>query len=83
MVLGASSHEQDTELIAHLICDVRRQKWMPLEEAVRQAMTQVPLTPLHSTPLHSTPLHFISIGSPEAAAAPGPRGARADGSHAF
>ena len=33
--------DTDTELIAHLISDVRRQKWMPLEEAVRQAMTQV------------------------------------------
>ena len=33
--------DTDTELIAHLIADVRRQKWMPLEEAVRQAMTQV------------------------------------------
>jgi glucosamine--fructose-6-phosphate aminotransferase (isomerizing) len=33
--------DTDTELIAHLIADVRKQKWMPLEEAVRQAMTQV------------------------------------------
>jgi hypothetical protein len=33
--------ETDTELIAHLIADVRRQQWMPLEEAVRQALTQV------------------------------------------
>ena len=33
--------ETDTELIAHLIADVRKQKWMPLEEAVRQALTQV------------------------------------------
>jgi len=33
--------DTDTELIAHLIADVRQQKWMPLEEAVRQAMTQV------------------------------------------
>jgi len=33
--------ETDTELIAHLIADVRQQKWMPLEEAVRQALTQV------------------------------------------
>ena len=33
--------DTDTELIAHLISDVRRQKWMPFEEAVRQAMTQV------------------------------------------
>ena len=35
------SSDTDTELIAHLIADVRKQKWMPLEEAVRQAMTQV------------------------------------------
>ncbi|EOD15642.1 hypothetical protein EMIHUDRAFT_416204 [Emiliania huxleyi CCMP1516] len=33
--------ETDTELIAHLISDVRKQKWMPLEEAVRQALSQV------------------------------------------
>ena len=33
--------DTDTELIAHLIADVRKQKWMPLEEAVRQALTQV------------------------------------------
>jgi len=33
--------DTDTELIAHLISDVRKQKWMPLEEAVRQALTQV------------------------------------------
>jgi len=33
--------DTDTELIAHLISDVRKQQWMPLEEAVRQAMTQV------------------------------------------
>jgi len=33
--------DTDTELIAHLIADVRKQKWMPLDEAVRQAMTQV------------------------------------------
>jgi glucosamine--fructose-6-phosphate aminotransferase (isomerizing) len=33
--------QTDTELIAHLIADVRRQRWMPLEEAVRQALTQV------------------------------------------
>ena len=33
--------DTDTELIVHLIADVRKQKWMPLDEAVRQAMTQV------------------------------------------
>jgi len=33
--------DTDTELIAHLISDIRSQKWMPLEEAVRQALTQV------------------------------------------
>jgi len=33
--------DTDTELIVHLIDDVRKQQWMPLEEAVRQAMTQV------------------------------------------
>ena len=33
--------DTDTELIAHLIADVRKQQWMPLEEAVRQALTQV------------------------------------------
>jgi len=33
--------DTDTELIVHLISDVRKQKWMPLEEAVRQALTQV------------------------------------------
>jgi len=33
--------DTDTELIAHLIADVRKQKWMPLEEAVRQALTQI------------------------------------------
>jgi len=33
--------DTDTELIAHLIYDVRKQKAMPLEEAVRQALTQV------------------------------------------
>jgi glucosamine--fructose-6-phosphate aminotransferase (isomerizing) len=33
--------ETDTELIAHLIHDVRKAQWMPLEEAVRQALTQV------------------------------------------
>jgi hypothetical protein len=38
--------ETDTELIAHLISDVRKQKWMPLEEAVRQALTQVCGAPL-------------------------------------
>jgi glucosamine--fructose-6-phosphate aminotransferase (isomerizing) len=33
--------DTDTELIAHLIHEVRRQKMMPMEEAVRQALTQV------------------------------------------
>ena len=33
--------DTDTELIAHLIYDVRKKKAMPLEEAVRQALTQV------------------------------------------
>jgi glucosamine--fructose-6-phosphate aminotransferase (isomerizing) len=33
--------DTDTELIAHLITDVRKAKWMPLEEAVRQALSQV------------------------------------------
>ena len=33
--------DTDTELIAHLIADVRKQRAMPLEEAVRQALTQV------------------------------------------
>ncbi|KAL3892621.1 MAG: hypothetical protein SGPRY_014952 [Prymnesium sp.] len=33
--------DTDTELIAHLIADIRKQKWMPLEEAVRQALTQI------------------------------------------
>ena len=33
--------DTDSELIAHLIADVRKTQWMPLEEAVRQAMTQV------------------------------------------
>ena len=33
--------DTDTELIAHLIDDVRKAKWMPLEEAVRQALSQV------------------------------------------
>ena len=33
--------DTDTELIAHLISDVRKQRPMPLEEAVRQALTQV------------------------------------------
>jgi len=33
--------DTDTELIAHLIHDVRKTKWMPLEEAVRQALSQV------------------------------------------
>ncbi|KAL1504891.1 hypothetical protein AB1Y20_008661 [Prymnesium parvum] len=33
--------DTDTELIAHLIADIRQQKWMPLEEAVRQALTQI------------------------------------------
>ena len=33
--------DTDTELIAHLISDVRKQQPMPVEEAVRQALTQV------------------------------------------
>jgi glucosamine--fructose-6-phosphate aminotransferase (isomerizing) len=33
--------DTDTELIAHLIFEVRKQKMMPMEEAVRQALTQV------------------------------------------
>ena len=33
--------ETDTELIAHLITDVRSASWLPLEEAVRQALSQV------------------------------------------
>lgn len=33
--------DTDTELIAHLIYDIRKQKWMALEEAVRQALSQV------------------------------------------
>uniref|UniRef100_A0A7S0P2V0 glutamine--fructose-6-phosphate transaminase (isomerizing) n=1 Tax=Calcidiscus leptoporus TaxID=127549 RepID=A0A7S0P2V0_9EUKA len=33
--------ETDTELIAHLISDIRSKQWMPLEEAVRQALSQV------------------------------------------
>ena len=33
--------DTDTELLAHLIHDVRKAKWMPLEEAVRQALSAV------------------------------------------
>lgn len=50
--------ETDTELIAHLIADVRKQKWMPLEEAVRQALTQVCATfsvPARMPPSRRTP----------------------------